>query len=76
MNQIWPKGTEIWFRTDKSVDGRNGRMDGCRQNYIPPTSSGDNKSFQLYLTGHILLSADNLFKQYVPWSGPTNIQYY
>ena len=24
-------------------DGRNGRTDGRRQNYIPPTSSGDNK---------------------------------
>ena len=39
MNQIWPIGTEIWFRTD----GRNGRTDGRSQNYIPPTSSGDNK---------------------------------
>ena len=54
MNQIWPIGTEIWFRTDKKCgrtdgrkDGRNGRTDGRthgrRQNYIPPTSSGDNK---------------------------------
>ena len=32
MNQIWPIGTEIWFR-----------MDGRRQNYIPMTLSGDNK---------------------------------
>ena len=49
MNQIWPIGTEIWFRTDKKVwtdgqkDGRNGRTHGRRQNYIPLTSSGDNK---------------------------------
>ena len=34
MNQIWPIGTGIWFRTDKKC--------GRRQNYIPPTSSGDN----------------------------------
>ena len=26
------------------TDGRNGRTDGRRQNYIPPTSSGDNKT--------------------------------
>ena len=25
------------------TDGRNGRMDGRSQNYIPPTSSGDKK---------------------------------
>ena len=39
MNQIWPKGTEIWFRTDKKC----GRTDGRSQNYIPPTLSGDNE---------------------------------
>ena len=27
----------------KSVDRWNGRTDGLRQNYIPQTSSGDNK---------------------------------
>ena len=26
------------------TDGRNGRTDGRRQNYIPPTSSGDNET--------------------------------
>ena len=43
-------GTEIWFRTDKKcgrTDGRNGQTDrrthGRRQNYIPLTSSGDNR---------------------------------
>ena len=29
------------------TDGRNGRTDGQRQNYIPPTSSGDNKKNSL-----------------------------
>ena len=47
MNQIWPIGTEIWFRTDGRTDGMDGRTDGRthgrRQNYIPPTSSGDKK---------------------------------
>ena len=28
---------------DGRTDGRNGRTDGRRQNYIPPTSSGDKK---------------------------------
>ena len=28
--------------TDGRKDGRNGRTDGRSQNYIPPTSSGDN----------------------------------
>ena len=39
-------------RTDGRKDGRNGRTDGMdgrtdrrRQNYIPPTSSGDKKVF-------------------------------
>ena len=41
MNQIWPIGTEIWFRTDKKC-GRNGLTHGRHQNYIPPPSSGDN----------------------------------
>ena len=35
-------------RTDGRTDGMDGRTDGRthgrRQNYIPPTSSGDNKS--------------------------------
>ena len=58
MHQIWPKGTEIWFLTDKKcgrMDGWNGRMHGRRQNYIP-TSSGDK----------------NARKQFQPRSGPTN----
>ena len=29
-------------RTDGRKDGRNGRTDGRSQNYIPPTSSGNN----------------------------------
>ena len=40
MNQIRPIGTEIWFWTDKKC----GRAHGRRQNYIPPTSWGDNYS--------------------------------
>ena len=46
MNQIWLIGTEIWFRTDKTcgrTNGQNGQTHGRRQNYIPLTSSGDNK---------------------------------
>ena len=43
MNQIWPIGTEIWFRTDGRTEWTDGRTHGRRQNYIPPTSSGDNK---------------------------------
>ena len=38
---------------DGQTDGRNGRTDGRthgrRQNYIPPTSSGDNKNLNLLL---------------------------
>ena len=30
-----PGGQKVW------TDGRNGRAHGRRQNYIPPTSSGD-----------------------------------
>ena len=44
MNQIWPIGTEIWFRTDKKcgrTEWTDGQTDGRRQNYIPPTSSGE-----------------------------------
>ena len=41
MNQIWQIGTEIWFRTDNKC-GRTEWTDGQRQNYIPPTLSGDN----------------------------------
>ena len=29
---------------DGRTDGRNGRTHGQRQNYIPPTSSGDKKN--------------------------------
>ena len=43
MNLIWPIGTEIWFRTDKK-SRRTEWTDGRSQNYIPPTSSGDNIS--------------------------------
>ena len=45
MNQIWPIGTEIWFRMDGRTDGRNGRTDGRSQNYIASTSSGDKKGY-------------------------------
>ena len=31
------------MNADGQTDGRNGRTDGQRQNYIPPTLSGDNK---------------------------------
>ena len=31
-----PDGQKVW------TDGQNGRTQGRRQNYIPPTSSGDN----------------------------------
>ena len=31
-------------RTDGRTDGMDGRTHGRRQNYIPPTSSGDNKT--------------------------------
>ena len=47
MNQIGPIDTEIWFWTDNSVDGR-------RQNYIPSTSSGDNKRACSKRTPYIL----------------------
>ena len=37
MNQIWPIGTEIWFRTDKKcgrmdtqTDARNGQTDTAK----------------------------------------------
>ena len=32
-------------RTDGRTDGMDGRTHGRRQNYIPPTSSGDNKGW-------------------------------
>ena len=37
-----PDRQKVW--TDGRTDGRNGRRDGRRQNYIPSTSSGDNKT--------------------------------
>ena len=46
MNQIRLIGTEIWFRTDKKcerTEWTDGRTHGRRQNFIPPTSAGDNK---------------------------------
>ena len=36
-----PDRQKMW--TDGRKDGRNGRTHGRRQNYIPPTSSGDKK---------------------------------
>ena len=46
-------GTEIWFRTDKKC-GRTDGMDGRSQNYIPLTSSGDNKMLEV-CTNSVLL---------------------
>ena len=40
-------GQKVW------TDGRNGQTDGRRQNYIPPTSSGDN--YIIYLTLFLLV---------------------
>ena len=36
-------------RQKGSTDGRNGRTDGQRQNYIPPTSSEDNNETDVFL---------------------------
>ena len=36
-----PDRQKVW--TDGCTDGRNGRTDRQRQNYIPPTLSRDNK---------------------------------
>ena len=36
--KVWTDG-----RTEGRTDGMDGRTHGRRQNYIPPTSSGDNK---------------------------------
>ena len=40
---------------DGRTDERNGRTDGRRQNYIPPTLSGDNKLYWVIMKiiGHI-----------------------
>ena len=45
MILIWQISTEIWFRMDKSADGRTEWTDGCTDDakYIPLTSSVDNK---------------------------------
>ena len=43
-NRYWdmvPDRQKVW--TDGRKDGWNGQTDGQRQNYIPPTSSRDNK---------------------------------
>ena len=40
MILIWQISTEIWFRTDKSADGRTDAR--TTQKYIPLTSSVDN----------------------------------
>ena len=37
---------------DMVPDGRNGRTHGRRQNYIPPTSSGDNMVLILHGSQH------------------------
>ena len=46
-------------RTDGWKDGRNGRTEGQthgrRQNYIPPTSSGDNESYKSSSYIYVLL---------------------
>ena len=34
------------------TDGRNGRTHGRRQNYIPPTSSGDNNRADVINASH------------------------
>ena len=40
-NRYWDMDPDGW------KDGRNGRTHGQRQNYIPPTSSGDKKSLSI-----------------------------
>ena len=40
MSQIWPIGTEIWFRTDKKW----GRTDAAKTISPLPTKSGDKKN--------------------------------
>ena len=40
-----PDRQKVW--TDGQKDGRNGRTDGWRQNYILPTFGGDKKGFRM-----------------------------
>ena len=47
-----PDRQKVW--TDGRTDGRNGRTHRRRQNFIPPTSSGDNKDAdQTVQAGHL-----------------------
>ena len=46
---MFPDRQKVW------TDGRNGRTDGQRKNYIPPTLSGDNKLQQNLLSGSLLI---------------------
>ena len=50
------------------TDGRNGRTDGRthgrRQNYIPPTSSGDNKSYALAFVTQLLYILLEIVRQH------------
>ena len=51
INRYWdmvPDRQKV--RTDGRTDGRNGRTHGRRQNYIPPTSSGDNYQVSKWCT--------------------------
>ena len=57
-----PDRKKVW--TDGWMDGRNGRTDGRRQNYIPPTSSRDNKyQGSSLLNKFITLSAHVIFSE-------------
>ena len=58
-----PDRQKVW--TDRRTDGRMEWTDGRRQNYIPPTSSGDNK--RLYMAFVILEKAFDRVPQKVIW---------
>ena len=55
-----PDRQKVWTdgQTEGRTDGMDGQTDGRRQNYIPPTSSADNKS-------------SDIFRQMVASSNPT-----
>ena len=65
LNQILSIGTEIWFWTDKKC----GQTRGRRQNYIPLSSSGDNKqNHPGYCNSSLLASQDLAFANKTVWT--------
>ena len=52
---------------DGRTDGMDGRTHGRRQNYIPPTSSGDNNALNSFVDWVLTTEGDRLFQCGIVW---------